>query len=197
MDNKQKEIIKSLSKEIIRLGLQDNASRTTYNDRRDPDKSFSPTYIKKELSMPWHEIVMLCGFKAKSLPWNNETEDGVYHGAVDFITSYQIRSSTEYLEKCDNINYPSYWVISSKIGWKQFIIRYAFENKGITEIGIPWRELTNQQVIQLAMFEDERRKFHGARDMSQRDTSSLPNKSFVSQRFGGYKIFFSIIEGKR
>jgi len=67
MDNKQKEVIKSLGKEIIRLGLQDNVTRTTYNDHRDP----------------------------------------------------------EYSKKCDNINYSSYWVISSKIGWKQFVIRYV------------------------------------------------------------------------
>jgi len=190
-------IIDEFKCEISRIGIENDASKTKFNELYNPENSYSPSYLMGAMDMTWIELITYCGFKAKSLPWKNRPENEIYTVGAKFVEENNISCGADYIGKCDNINYPSYWVICNNIGWRKFIIRYAYDHKGLMNFHMPWAELTNAQILEFTIFEDERNRFESSTEMSHRKSNSVPNQNTASDRFGGYKNLFSIIVGRR
>ncbi|AVK60480.1 hypothetical protein C5Z25_01230 [Lactobacillus sp. CBA3605] len=123
MDEVNKRMISEFKAEIIRLGLEKGASRTKYAKLRSNDAP-SPTTMMDRLDQSWNEIVTECGFEAKTVSWKNADVEDVYQAAAQFVTENGIKSSADYIEKCDVVKTPSFWVVQGAIGWPEFRIRY-------------------------------------------------------------------------
>jgi len=198
MNRKLAKHIEDFKQEIIRLGLEDNASKTKFNELYNSDNSLSPTYLMNASGMTWHELITSCGFKAKTVQFENRSDEEIYQSAAEFVKINKVISGTDYTRKQkDSPEYPTYYVLCHRIGWKKFAIRFVLEQKGVAYFQLPWKELTNQQIIQLIIFEDERRRFESSTEMIKRKSSAIPNQHIASQRFGGYKVLYSIIIGRR
>lgn len=103
----------SLRKEMIRLGLQKNASKTEYNKRYNKEIAPSPSGVLERTNMKWQELMAEFGFakKQKSDPrqsgitrprrkWDAAEKNELTLQVVDLIHKYKIRTTVELHQYC-------------------------------------------------------------------------------------------------
>lgn len=128
------EILDSIKKEIHRLGLEDNLSRTEYAKLYDKNNSLSPTGAMAALNMTWKEIMEELGFeydeikrkqekmrvhntgKKYAQTWSGMTYQEVLDVIVEEMRSKDIWTSTQYKELRDRKNTPSMPMVVKLIG---------------------------------------------------------------------------------
>lgn len=108
------EVMKNeLKKEMIKLGLQKNASKTEYNKRYNKEIAPSPSGVLGRTNMKWQELMAEFGFAKKQKSgskqygitrtrrkWDATEKNELTLQVVDLIHKYKIRTTVELRQYC-------------------------------------------------------------------------------------------------
>lgn len=150
------EWLQELKKEIERLGLQNDPSRTEYQKLYDSNRLPSPNSYLKNIGKTWPEIMKMIGYEysgnvgrskknvdgigrpkgnGKGIPvaeWNKFSEQELLEKVGETIYRNGIITKESYAEKKEKM-LPSYGTLIAKYGsWRQVKAQAlkAFKNKG-------------------------------------------------------------------
>lgn len=222
IDKETVEMLEKLKKEIERLGLQDNPSRTKLQELYDNKNMPHPnTYVYRFGT--WRNTLRLIGinyngFKAgaksaskklqgvrHAATWANMEEDEVISAVLSEIHSKGIRGGAiEYQEKRDKKSSPSLPTVTRITGYKWKDIEREYINRYGHNLSADgkkkWVEMDNQEIINLVIEEikridsDDYRVY--AKNRDRENTPSIATLSNKGITWGEIKNLYNKVENK-
>lgn len=141
-------LLRNLKKEILRLGLEDNPSKTEFNKRYNRENSASPTKLLSRFECTWAELMGKIGIeydgeairaeraseankgKQHAGVWIKMDREDVMDIVIEEMRNKGIWTSPEYIALRDRKESPSLPVVNKVLGsWKtvknEYEIRYG------------------------------------------------------------------------
>lgn len=132
-------MLEDLHKEIHRLGIEDNPSRTKYNKMFDKSIAPSAQTVMHRLQLTWPQVMWLLrleygGYERAEVTFSEIPKDELVELIVNFVHDNNITSLIDYNKKRDIKTMPEKsFIITNLGGWKN--IRKSYKEKYGKDVG--------------------------------------------------------------
>lgn len=181
------DLMNALKNELIRLGLQDNPSRTAYQNNYDPDLAPAATTVMYRTGQSWNELMKIFGFDYDTRSYKDVSKEEVLDIIVKAIHKADIRGYMEFMLRAKDIKAPSAQTLTSYgMDWQDVQERHK-ELYGAyilppTKRG-SWRYLSTDELLDIMANEMKKKGFMSVTEyINGRDTENTPNVVTVKKR---------------
>ncbi|GEM_PF-4234642 len=193
------ELLEMIRKELIRLNMQDNPSKTVFIQRYDNDTCPNPNTVGNRTGKSWRDIVNDFGFEyttetivkntrqvnkgRKKSHWHHMSDEELKEIVFKELKRIKSDRVVDYNEKRDKEKAPSVPYITKRLGkWRDLVMAMPISNQS------KWDKISDQQMKKMVVDEFYRIKSNTLTDYEKnRDRKELPSHSYLTNRFGSWK----------
>ncbi|KRL08035.1 hypothetical protein [Liquorilactobacillus hordei] len=186
------DMLEAFRKEIYRLEIQDNPSRTEYQNRYDKKIAPSPNYLMKVLELNWREIIKFIGLEYK--PYlNNENKLGrkeiqynweeVEAKICKLVFENKIKNNLEFSKILKKENFPTSLTLAKHgITWKKIIFEVNDKYNTIINSNIYYKDSDGEELVRIAKKIIKKNNIQDVNDYIKMGRNEYPSINMIGSK---------------
>lgn len=181
------DLLNGIKAELIRLGIDDNPSRTKYTELYDRDMAPAATTVMNKTGLSWAEIVKTIGLDYNNRNYSSMTREEILDLAVKASHDSDIRGYKEFMLREKDIKAPAAQTLAEYgIDWEDIQKRH---NELYGEFIKPpvrsnsWKFVSTDELLDIVAEEMKSKGFRTISEYTEkRDKKTTPNIGTVRSR---------------